>query len=84
MTPIAVTGAGIVLIDEDRTAMECSKRPVGNLEKLDILETDALTVHHENAGNLLAIALPDVVITTEAYQRTSGSKKAFRSRLQLH
>lgn len=46
------TGAAIVLIDEDPTAAERSKRLITNLEQLDILKPDALTVRQRNAGDM--------------------------------
>ena len=47
-----LTGANIVLVDEDRAAIDRSKRLIANLERLNILEPCALAVVQEDAGRL--------------------------------
>lgn len=47
------TGASIILIDDDRAAVERSKRLIANLEQLEILEIGALTVRQQDAGRLV-------------------------------
>lgn len=46
------TGTKIVLIDQAPVAVERSKRLIANLERLEIVEPSALTVHQRNAGNV--------------------------------
>ena len=47
-----MTGAAVILVDHDRSAIERSKRLIGILERLGILEPDTLTVRQENAGHV--------------------------------
>lgn len=46
------TDARIILIDDDPTAVERSKRLIGNLESLEILKPRVLTTLQEDAGRL--------------------------------
>ena len=47
-----LTGADIVLIDDDQAAVDCSRRLIANLERTEILTPGVLSVIDENAGNV--------------------------------
>lgn len=47
-----LTGASIVLIDEDSVAVRCSRRLIVNLERMGILGQRALTVLERRAGDV--------------------------------